>query len=98
VTSECNGAGSPAGGSLHALRSFGGGPSPAELQEQLGVQLDAVTVPINVILMDAVQQPTIEGKSAAESSADVQAGSEHLAVRTIVLENARRVAGDIAGD
>ena len=87
-----------AGRRLAARTAFLWGRAITGGAEQLGVQLDAVTAPINVILVDAVQQPTIEGKSAAESSADVQAGSEHLAVRTIVLENARRMAGDIAGD
>jgi uncharacterized protein (TIGR03435 family) len=43
---------------------------PAELQEQLGLQLDAVTAPIDVIVVDDIRQPTLDVQSAAASSAD----------------------------
>jgi bla regulator protein blaR1 len=47
---------------------------PAELQEQLRLQLDAVTAPINVIVVDEVHEPTLDVRSASVSSVDVQAG------------------------
>jgi uncharacterized protein (TIGR03435 family) len=48
---------------------------PAELQEQLGLQLDAVTAPINVIVVDDVHEPTLDVQSASASSAEVPAGA-----------------------
>ena len=48
---------------------------PAELQEQLGLQLDAVTAPINVIVVDDVNEPTVDVQSASASSAGVEAGA-----------------------
>jgi uncharacterized protein (TIGR03435 family) len=33
---------------------------PAELQEQLGLRLEAVTAPIDVIVVDDIQQPTLD--------------------------------------
>ena len=55
----------------------------AELREQLGLQLEAVTAPVNVIVVDDLQQPTLDVQSATASSADVQAGAlaSHAAAR-----------------
>jgi hypothetical protein len=33
---------------------------PADLREKLGLQLDAVTAPINVIVVDDVHEPTVD--------------------------------------
>jgi hypothetical protein len=38
------------------------------------LQLDAVTAPINVIVVDEVHEPTLDVRSASVSSVDVQAG------------------------
>jgi bla regulator protein BlaR1 len=44
----------------------------AALREQLGLQLEATTAPVNVIVVDDVQQPTLDVESTAKSSADVR--------------------------
>jgi uncharacterized protein (TIGR03435 family) len=48
---------------------------PAELQEQLGLQLDAVTAPIDVIVVDDVHEPTLDVQPATASSADAPASA-----------------------
>jgi uncharacterized protein (TIGR03435 family) len=48
---------------------------PAELQEQLGLQLDAVTAPINVIVVDDVHEPTLDLQTASASSAEGPMGA-----------------------
>lgn len=48
---------------------------PAELQEQLGLQLDAVTAPINVIVVDNVHEPTLDVQPATASSPDAPASA-----------------------
>ena len=48
---------------------------PAELREQLGLQLEAGTAPVDVIVVDDIQQPRLDVQSAAAptSSANIQA-------------------------
>lgn len=48
---------------------------PAEVQEQLGLHLAAVTAPINVIVVDDVREPTLGVQPVASSSAGVPAGA-----------------------
>ena len=45
---------------------------PAALREQLGLQLEGTTAPVNVIVVDDVQQPTLDKELTAKSSADVR--------------------------
>ena len=48
---------------------------PAEVQEQLGLHLAAVTAPINVIVVDDVHQPTLGVQPVAASSANAPVGA-----------------------
>jgi uncharacterized protein (TIGR03435 family) len=48
---------------------------PAEVQEQLGLHLAAVTAPINVIVVDNVREPTLGVQPVAASGAAVPAGA-----------------------
>ena len=45
----------------------------AELREQLGLRLEAVTAPVRVIVVDDIREPTLDAQSAA-SPADVLVG------------------------
>jgi uncharacterized protein (TIGR03435 family) len=48
---------------------------PAELQQQLGLRLEAVTAPVDVIVVDHVHEPTVDVQAATASSVDVRAGA-----------------------
>ena len=39
------------------------GKLPAAFREQLGLQIESVTAPIHVIVVDDVQQPTLDAES-----------------------------------
>jgi uncharacterized protein (TIGR03435 family) len=56
---------------------------PAELREQLGLQLAAVTAPINVIVVDDVHEPTVDVQPATASGAKIPASAlaSHAAAR-----------------